>query len=84
MMLEQRSGTIFCVLNGISRKDTIQMLEKLTRIKAMKKSQVNELYGCFKNGQEHINNEPRSSQPASIISSHVTEIRELLGLTAPL
>ena len=84
MTTEQRSAIKFCVLNKTSRKDTIQMLERAHGIRAMKKSQVYEWYGRFKNGPESINDEPRSGEPASITSRHVTEIRDLLELTTAL
>ena len=61
-------------------KDTIQMFEKTSGIRAMKKSQVYEWYGRFKNGKESINDEPQSGRPASITTRHVTEIRKLLEL----
>ena len=48
MTTEQRSVIKIPVLNGISRKNTIQTLEKAYGIRAMEKSQVYEWYGRFK------------------------------------
>ena len=56
------------------------MLEKAYGIRAMKKSQIYEWYRRFKNGQESVNDEKRNGRPASVISRHVTEIRQLLEL----
>ena len=66
MTKQQRSAIKCYVLNGISRKDTIQMLEKAYGTRVMKKSQVYEWHERFKNGQESINDEPRNGRPASI------------------
>ncbi|XP_053391639.1 protein GVQW3-like [Mercenaria mercenaria] len=80
MTTEQRSAIKVCVLNDVSRKDTIKMLEKAYGMKAMKKSQVYEWYGRFKNGRDSVMDEPRSDRPTSITSRHVTEIKGLLEL----
>ena len=79
-MRTEQTSVIKCVLNGISRKDTVQMIVKAYGIRAMKNSQVYEWHGRFENGQESINDEPRSGRPVSITSRRVTEIKELLEL----
>ena len=78
MSVEQRSAVKFCVLNGKTKRETMNMLEKAYGDKVMKKTAMYKWFSRFQNGQETVTDEARSGRPQSITSRHVRHIKELL------
>lgn len=78
MAEEQRSSIKFCVLNGLSKKETMVMLQKAYGDKAMKKTAMYKWYARFLEGQQSIHDDQRCGRPKLVTSNHVTVIKDLL------
>ncbi|GFX99029.1 protein GVQW3 [Trichonephila clavipes] len=70
---EQRICIKFCFNLGISCAETFEMLQKGFKDECMKKKQIKEWYGRFKNGRTSVNSDPRSGRPSTGTLSHNVE-----------
>lgn len=80
MSAEQRSAIKFCVLNGISKKETKETLEKAYKSKAMKETAVYTWYERFKDGHEDVTDQPQSGRSTSITFRHLAAMKDLLDM----
>ena len=78
MSVEQRTAITFCVLNGKTEKETMEMLVKAYGVAAMKRTALHKRYSRYENGYKSVMEEQRSGRPTSITSQKVQEIKELL------
>jgi transposase len=78
MSVEQRSAIKFCVLNGISRGKTIEMLQQAYGDSSVKKTAVYKWYNRFKEGRQGTGDDERSGRPVTKTSSYVADVKDLL------
>jgi hypothetical protein len=62
---EQRANIKFMFKRGKSATETLQVLQKVYGDDALKKTVVYEWFNQFKNGQETLEDEPRTGRPST-------------------
>ena len=62
-IIQQKSSIKFCVQNPISGAETFRMLQKAFGDDCLSRASVFDWYKLFKEGREHVDDEPRPGQP---------------------